>query len=629
MKKIIALCIMFGSLQIFSQNNSLYLPSVYKKAYEKGTRSYDGKPGSKYWSNRSEYNIKASLDPATKKLKGSEKLTYYNNSPDTISILIVKILQDIYKKESPRDLKITADQLSDGVNISSLNVNDVSWNLNDRKQAIRFGTNLAVRLQPGKYLLPGSSIKLNISWDYAIVSNGFRTGALTDSAMFIGYWYPQMAVYDDYAGWDTESYTGEQETYNDLANYKVELTLPSNYIVWATGDLLNASEIFNESIYKKIEASKKSKEVIKIITPEDYKQKITKGTGDIVWKYNAKNVPDFAWATSSYYLWDATTAVSDSKNNKTVWVNSIYPPTALQFKNVINYAKKSIEFLSDSFPGIPYPYDKHFTFNGHKQLAVEFPMMANNCDNANENYIYEITAHEIAHGYLPFYLMTNEREYAWMDEGFVKLFGEMALENKGVKRYENEYLNTIEIYKYLATSRFNVPLITPSSSLNSDYNFATSYAKSVNALYYLIQVMKEKGINNPLKLFMETWQDKHPTPYDFFFYMNTLAKEDLSWFWKPWYFEFTEPDISIKEVVQNPSNNSITIENTGGMPIPAVIKIMYADSTSETISKSALIWKNNKTYTFSIPGKKKIIRVELGDAYLVDANPENNLYKAK
>jgi hypothetical protein len=625
-KFFIVLALLIMQSNIFAQNSSLYMPEVFKRAYTKGTRSYDGTPGKNYWQNRAEYNIKASFDPATKILKGSEEIVYFNNSPDTLKALVVKIIQDVYKKGVPKAVELLQSQLTDGVNITSLQINNGNWDLANRRQSYRSGTNLRLFLQRDKFIAPGSSVKLNVNWDYKEVLDGMRTGVFTDSSVFLGYWYPQMAVYDDYQGWDVGDYTGNQETYNDLANYNVEITMPANYIIWATGDLLNGTEIFATEILNKIEASKKSKEIVKIIEPGDYKKKIINGNGTVVWKYSAKNVPDFSWAASSYYLWDACSAVSDVKNNKSVWVNSLYPPTGEMFKNVAGWAQKSIEFLSSVMPGIPYLYDKHFTFNGHRLTAMEFPMMANNRDGAArfETYVFELTAHEIAHGYMPFYVLCNEKEFAWMDEGFVKLFGEMALDNKGTKRTESRFLNTIQIYKNLAGTIYDVPLITPSSYLSPANEFATSYAKSATALYYLIEIMQEKGIKNPLKIFMDTWKDKHPIPYDFFFLMNKLAKEDLSWFWKPWYFEFAAPDIAIKEVKKG---TDIIIENKGGIPSPVVLKITYNDNTTETIRRSASVWKNGNIYTEKIAGKKKISSVSLGDTSIVDVNPENDSYK--
>ena len=301
---------------------------------------------------------------------------------------------------------------------------------------------------------------------------------------------------------------------------------------------------------------------------------------------------------------------------------------AKQFKNAINFAKESFEFFTTTFPAVQYPYDKHFSFNGHKRVGMEFPMMANNLDHENENYIFEITAHVIAHGYLPFLVLANETEHAWLDEGFVKLFGEMALENKGILRPDSKVLNSISIYKNLAESPFDVPLMTPSSSINPNYDFATSYAISVNAIYYLLEIMKEKGISNPLKLFMEEWKNKHPTPYDYFFFMNTLAKEDLSWYWEPWYFKFATPDIAITNLKQGKKNYAVII-NKGGLPLPINCHVKYSDGSSEIIRKSASVWKNGMVFNLELPSKKKIILLELKDNYSVDINLSNNILKIK
>jgi hypothetical protein len=433
-----------------------------------------------------------------------------------------------------------------------------------------------------------------------------------------------MAVYDDVYGWDREDYTGGQETYNDLATYEVEITLPGDYIMWATGDQLNENEIFSKHLIDMIKKSRQSTEVIHIITPETYQSaNIFLDNEEHTWKFRAENVPDFAWACSNYYNWDASNLVLENDNDRDVWISAVYPADARTFDNVARVAHQSIDYLSNVFPGTPYPFNKHITFNGIHHVAVEYPMMANNSDHASEEMYTELTIHEIAHNYIPFYMLSNERKHAWIDEGWVKLIGELHGESLGIQREDKTALNTVKVYEKTAGTFNDLPLIVPSGNMTVRHNFFHSYAKAANSNLMLMTLMKEKGIENPLKDFLTTWAGKHPSPYDFFYFMNSLSGEDLSWFWEPWYFDFCAPDLEIKSSTKP---NEVLVLNKGGIPLPVKLTITYADGKEEVIERSIWSWaERNEHIAIAVPGMGEVMTITLGSPAIPDICDENNV----
>lgn len=292
-----------------AQSSQMFLPLDIKKAYDKETRSLDGKPGPNYWQNGSEYKIAAEFDPSTLTLSGSEEITYKNNSPNNLTMLVIRLYPDIFKKGAARDNTFDPEDITDGVKISKLAVNGEPVELDPLKPlaARRNGTNMMVTLKKG--IEAKTEAKIEIEWNYQLPKKStLRGGVYSPSTYFISYWYPQMAVYDDTDGWDTHSYKGKVEFYNDFSNYDVKITVPEKYIVWATGVPQNGKDNFEKETWNKIEEAKKSDTIVNIIKKEDLeKGNITKANHKLTWHYKAEHVPDFAFATGSEMLWDAST----------------------------------------------------------------------------------------------------------------------------------------------------------------------------------------------------------------------------------------------------------------------------------------------------------------------------------
>lgn len=610
------------STTIFAQNE-LYMAKEFMAGYENNTRSADGLPGENYWQNTADYTISAELLPESRQLTGSGTITYYNNSPDTLRYVVVKLLQNIYKKGAARDFGIAAENLHDGVVVENLKVNGIDYSTDNPRQVRVYGTNMYIILPHNQPLNPDTQIEIAMDWHYTLAPQGMRTGAFGDSTFFIGYWYPQIAVYDDIYGWDRELYSGLEETYNDWANYNVSITCPAPYLVWASGELQNEAEIYSGEILSRIAESRSGNEVVHIISTSDLSEEnYLISNQKVTWEFKANDLPDFAWAASANCLWDATSVEVDAATGRRTWVNSVYSESAKMFEKVAFYAQENIEYFSKEFPAVPYPYHKHITVNAKHRNAMEFPMLANNALVETEAHQIEFTAHEIAHAYFPFYVLSNERQNAWLDEGWVKLIGERATEQFGYQRTQLEQMNTKDVFERHALTSFDLPLLTPSSSQHAYHSFQNSYAKSLHANLYLLDIMKEKGVEQPLRQFIEAWAGKHPTPYDYFNFMSNLAGEDLSWYWRPWYLEFTYPDLAVVSV----SGNKALIENKGGLPIPLSVEMTYSSGEVEQKYYSPLVWKNGTTVEIAVPADKTLEQITIGDTEIVDIQISNNSY---
>lgn len=636
MKKVIITFWIFGTFNLaISQSSSLFMPPQFHDAYEKGTRSWDGKPGPDYWQNTARYKIRAEYDPVAKVISGSEEIIYVNNSPDSIPVLVTKLYQNAYKKGSARDNAISPDLVTDGVEIIKFAVRGKTFYKDNQPfldeilpfMVRMFGTNLIIVLRNDP-IKPGEEVPIEVSWKVNLPERAeFRTGYWDSTSFFAGYWYPQVAVYDDITGWDINSYTGIQETYSEKSDYDVEITIPAEYIIWATGEQLNEQEIFESDVLKKIEESKKSDGYIKIVDPEVYQKGVIKGTGMKTWKFRAEGVPDFAWGASDHFIWDATSLVVDSAENRRVWISSAYPDNENDYSDVIHFARESIKYLSCILPGVPYPYSKHTTFHGLLGGGMEFPMMANNNLFPDSVMCFDVTGHEIAHNYFPFYVHINEREYAWMDEGWVTVFGHQMILDQGYPR-DRLFSEPTSNYSRVSRSLNNTPLMMPSSLLSIMTQNNHYYIKPVQANFFLLDIMKESGIDNPLPEYIHRWAGKHPTPYDFFFTMNDIIGEDISWFWNPWFFEFGYPDLGIKEVRQSGNQAEITIEKKGNQPVPVHLAVTYSENLTEMKRESIRIWQDGrKEYVVSIKTDKEVIKVVLGSEEVPDVNPEDNTWE--
>ena len=589
-KNILLVMVALATLTVFGQNTKeLYMPREFKQAYYNETRSHEGIPGKNYFQNRTDYAIKAEFFPDTKLLIGNEVITYKNNSPDTLSSIYINLYQNLYKKGEARDSYIDTRNIHNGVEIKSIKVNGTAID----SSLFSFFSTLLTFPVPNK-IPPMSITKIEIEWKQSMPKTGmFRIGTYDESSYFIGYWYPKINVYDDIVGWNTFGYTGNAEFYSDYGDFDVEITVPSAYNVWSSGLLQNANELFQDKYLSRINEASLSDEVIQIISKEDRDEnKITNEGEKHCWKFKGVNLPDFAFAVSDKYLWNAT---SIKIGEKRVLINAVYNSKSKNFHTVANICRKSIDYFSNIALGIPYPYPTLTAFNGERN-GMEFPGMINDQDESDQVGTMFITTHEVAHTYFPYYVGTNEQEYAWMDEGLASIIGISALADFMGTVEANIFTQATQQYiNSSAKLAIDIPLMSGTHHLGDFTSSFSTYIRPITAFTLLFDYMGKEKFYQGIREFTEQWKGKHPIPYDLFYAFDKVAGEDLGWFWKPWFFELGNADIGIGKIEYLSDKTIVHVDNIGTFPIPVNLMVKYKDGSEKKVKLKMDIWKTRNT----------------------------------
>ncbi|MBK7630264.1 MAG: M1 family metallopeptidase [Ignavibacteriales bacterium] len=624
MKQITILLFVFSFVMISFGQNNLKIPLNIKPAYEKGTRSLDGMPGKNYWQNKSEYNIKVNLDPKTKLLQGSEDIIYHNNSNDSLSQIVVRLYHNISKPNARRDFNLNENALTNGVQLKKIILDSKEIELTDKSISNVSGTNLILKLT--EKLAPKTQLNFSIDWELSMPAvQSIRYGSYDSTTMFIAYWYPQVSVYDDIDGWDMLDYSGTLEMYNDFNDYNIEFNVPAGFQIWATGVWQNADEILNQKYFERYKAAWKSDDVVKIIEPSDL---ITNSiyqttTGFHSLKFKAENVPDFAFGISDHYLWDAVSFTPDKSSDRRVYCAAAYNESSKDFIDVAFLAKEALKYFSYEIPAVPYPFPSATVFNGSG--GMEYPMIVNNGSASTKSGTVHLTSHELCHQYLPFYMGTNERKYPFMDEGWAVMLP-FDFQERFAEGY-NPRERYVKTYEDFAGNEYDLPVIIPSPTMNYRSYRTSAYNKPANAYEILRKTLGDDLFLKALQTFMERWNGKHPIPTDFFFTFNEVTAQDLNWFWKPWFYDFNYPDISIEKVRSKKNSIFVKIKNIGGLPLPIKLQVMYNNEMIREIYKTAEVWKSGKDkIEVKINGVENFDAVILGSELIPDVNSIDNVY---
>jgi|AntDeeMinimDraft_5_1070356.scaffolds.fasta_scaffold01294_4 hypothetical protein len=619
---LLTVIVLFFSFSAISQD--LYVPRDVQKAYENNTRAKDGKPGESYWQNSATYNIKLNLAPPNRTIKGSEEINYTNNSPDTLKKLNFKLILNQHKPGAVRLRPAGKDYLTSGLHIDSFKENDTEKKWDDSSD----GTNKFIQLNTP--LAPNASVTLNIDWHYKVSKQSGREGAIDSTTFFLAYFYPRVAVYDDYSGWDRMTFTGSQEFYNDFNDYTFEVTVPKNYIVWATGTLENPDQVLQPQYADLLEKSMSSDEVIKIATPEDLdKKQITRQNKTNTWKWSANNITDVAIAVSNTYNWDAGSVVVDKKTGRRASVQAAYDSVSTDFEKMVQYGKHSLKWFSNNVPGVPYPYSKSTIIRGFADM--EYPMMANdNSHPENPDFTRFVAEHEIAHTYFPFYMGTNETRFGFMDEGWaVTLEYLIGIVDLGKKQATENY-KRFRVNSWINDPSFeqDLPIITPTNVLSGRAMGNNEYGKASLGYLALQDLLGEKEFKKALQGYMKRWNGKHPIPWDFFYSFNDITGKNLNWFWKSWFFSNNYIDYAIENVRTQNNNTFIKIKNSGGMPAPFTIDVVKDNGTKKSFHYSPKMWKDvNDAVIVRLEKIENPRSISLNGGIFMDADRSNNEWK--
>lgn len=598
------------------------MPIEFQNAYKNKTRAFNGNPGENYWLNSSSYTISAEIEPETWKIKGSEKIIYTNNSPDSLTSIIIRKYPNHYKKGVARANQVPVETLTNGMIINDLIIDNISVSMDNNPNVKIHSTYFEVKLS--KPILPKSAVVINLNWTTEIpLKYVNRIGAYDSNSAFIGYWYPQIARYDDIDGWDRIEYLGTQEFNNDFASFDVKIKVPSDYNVWATGDLQNPSEVLTKEELKRYNKAKTSSQVITISSGTDSP---SKKDGEEIWHYKAQNVKDFAFGMSNTFKWISN---SVTINGKQVMSNVVYDiKENTKAERLLEVQEKGLLYASNASPGVSYPYNRFTTFIGVTEFdGMEFPMLANNGMGYRDVDNTDVTFHELAHNYFPFYVGINEVKYSWMEEGWAVYFTIKFLQSyyKG-KEEENAALNrNLKSYNKFAGKVWDVPLITPSYLLAyRPAHVQLAYRKPALMYFTLENLLGKETFEKCLKTYINQWAGKHPTPYDFMFTFSAVSGQDLNWFWNAWIFNPGYGDLGITNVDLNKSK--VIVSNIGGLPLPIKLLLTYKNGRKQYIERTANVWnQGHESVLLDVDDIKNLTSVKLITNIYPDSDMNNNL----
>ncbi|MBD2766689.1 M1 family metallopeptidase [Hymenobacter sp. BT664] len=600
----------------------LLVPRNLQATYAKGTRAETGLPGPNYWQNTADYDLQVTFDPATRRVTGTVAISYQNNSPDSLRQVWFKLYPNLYQKGAPRAKAFAPEDIGEGVQITSLTINGAVFNVN--KLNIN-ATNLTVPLR--RAIGPRQTATVRATYAYTLNKGSHqRTGEVEPGAAFVAYFFPRIAVYDDIDGWNKHPYTGDQEFYNDFCNFRAAITVPRNFVVWATGDLKNAGQVLTPKYAQRLQEAERQDAVTAIISAEDAKRRdVTTPNAQNTWRFEARNVPDFVFATADHYVWQSTSLVVDPATQRRTRVDAVYNPKHQDYVEVIDFARKTVEAMSYTFPKWPFPYAHETVFDGLDQM--EYPMMVNDNPTATRADAIELTDHEIFHTMFPFYLGINETKYGWMDEGWATI-GEWLISPIIDPKLDDDY--GVATYAAAAATESDSPIVTLSTQENGLPFFLNSYPKPGLGYLYVKDLLGDELFTKALHTYIRNWNGKHPMPYDFFNSMNAGAGRNLNWFWQRWFFDTGYPDLALANVDKTPTGYDIVVQAKGSKPVPIDLTVTFADNTTQKLHRTIGVWETGVTsVTVPVGTKQAVKRVTLGSTLVPDSFPKDNVWEGK
>ena len=667
-----------------------------------------GAPGHQYSQQKVDYVMDIRLDENTNKIYGHEKITYHNNSKDKLDYLWVQLDQNMRADDSKTPLSKSTDasafitpenfqkaymkvKKGYGFNIEKVESNGAPLS--------HFIHRTMMRINLPKALAPGESFKFRIEWNYKIndinegnINDQGRSGLETfpdgNNNYTIAQFFPRLAVYNNVEGWQNMQFWGRSEWALEFGDYEVNLTVPADHIVDATGVLQNEKDVLTKEQRKRWKKAKNSyKEPVFIVTQAEA-EKAEKGrtTKTKTWKFKAKRVRDFAFASSRKYIWDA---MATSVNGKKVMAVSLYPKEGnplWEEHSTRAVAHTLVEYSKLTFD---YPYPKAISVHSERQ-GMEYPMICFNFGRPNADGTYSdrtkkgmlgVIIHEVGHNFFPMIVNSDERQWTWMDEGlnsFVEILAELT--------YDPELFATNpakSITRYMGGDQSYISPIMSQGDYVKQFG-PNAYSKPAAGLYILRKtIMGPELFDYAFRTYAKRWMFKHPTPADFFRSMEDASSMDLDWFWRGWFYTTDVTDIGIRGVkalylTDKPNERvaklkeqykqyfeglgdliyitdkkedanpramdaytdakevpsymyAVEFEKPGGLVMPIIVELTFADGTKKRHTFPAQIWMKNDASVKRVFASKKEVKsiVVDPDFETADVDTSNNSWPKK
>ena len=624
-----------GSSPLPATNQDLFAPLPLREATD--VRTGAGAPGPEYWQQRADYRIRATLDPAAHRVTGSEVITYTNNSPDQLDAVWIQLEQNLFAPGS-RGAEINSGNRwrgsfpEGGIRI-------------DRVEIVQHGTRYApdhfvddtrMRIALGEPLgADGDRIDVEIDWSFVVPEYGAdRMGRLETAKGWVyelAQWYPRVYVYDDVQGWNPMPYLGQGEFYLDYGNFDVELTVPRDFIVGGSGSLLNPEGVLTADQQQRLARARTSETTVAIVAPDEVGTPGSRpaGSGSLTWKFRIENARDFSWAASKAFVWDA--AGWDG-----TLLQSLYPEEGIGddqhpgWEHSTEYLRHTISYYSTKWFRFPYP---SATNVAGIVGGMEYPGIVFCSVRARGQGLFGVTDHEFGHTWFPMIVGSDERRYAWMDEGF----------NTFINHYSNlDYYGDAATRSRRTDARFiaarmqqpiaDQPIMTYPDLLRREGLGFMGYRKPGFGLILLREViLGQDRFDTAFRQYIDEWAFRHPKPADFFRTIEEVSGEDLNWFWRGWFYGTDVLDQGVDSVsVSEQRGVEVHLSNAPGLVMPVTMEIELPDGRVYRKDLPVEIWMLGNTFTVGLDDRVAPVRVTLDpDGKLPDVNLSNNTWSKR
>lgn len=611
------------------------LTNAIRRALAAGTRDSTGRPGRAYWQLRTDYAIDVSLDPASARLTGKARITIHNTSPDSLRDIGLRLYPNYFIGTAPHAAPWVAAEVTDGMQIARMTVDgapvDIASNAAPRapgaegaraiqnqqqgaagaagQNTLVNGRSTNARIRLARAILPGARAVLEVDWSHKVPGGpgtGHRmTQRWADSLFQPTQWFPRVAVYDDLRGWDTELYLGPSEFFNEFGTYDVSIDVPAGWIVSGTGTLQNPGEVLTPMAREQLAKVTQADGLTMIVGPDEVgpgQSTATSASGRLVWRFHADTVNDFAWATARQFVWQSTRAMIPGKG--AIPIHMYYlPGRANLFARAPQITRHALEFYSRLW--FPYQFPQ-LTLQDGPSAGMEYPMVINSNQGAAD--------HEAAHQWWPMVVGTNETWYGWMDEGFNQYMNLLSaadaagrpavLDGEGQK------------YGRTAGEEAEPPMMWNANYAGPAFYGFTTYSKTPLMLSMLGGIVGDSAVQRAHRDWATAWFYKHPSPWDWMFFMNKALGRDLGWFWYSWLFTNASVDGRIASVRTVNGRTSVTVAQDGDMPAPIILDVHFAAAGPRIRPIKNAVMLDSTTARVTVPvdvwfGGARSVNVEL------------------
>ncbi|SMO42593.1 M1 family metallopeptidase [Fodinibius sediminis] len=599
-------------------------------------RSASGASGAHYWQNSASYEMDVALHPEEHRVTTSMTIHYTNNSPQPLEFIWLKLDQNLFDDDS-WGAKLTPysgsrfgnREFDGGLTIKGITVRQGSESYRPETRTV--DTKMKIDLEED-LSAEGGEISLTIDYTFVIPEYGSdRLGRLeTEEGLIyeVAQWYPRVAVFDDVQGWNIRPYLGAGEFYMDYGTFEYQISAPSEYIVVASGELQNPGEVLTREQQARWQEAQESDERVFIIKQEEVGTEASRprGAERLTWKYKIENSRDVAWAASKAFIWDA--ARINLPDGDQSLAMSVYPAESAgdtAWSRSTEYVKASIEFYSDYLSKYPYPTAVNVA---GKVGGMEYPGIVFCSWKATEGSLWRVTDHEFGHIWFPMIVGSNEREHAWMDEGFNFFINGLSTNHFNSGEYHRE--TNARLLNNWLSSEASEPIMTAPDQIQPGNLGAVAYRKPALGLRILRNsILGEEAFDEAFTEYIDRWAYKHPTPDDFFNTMENVSGRELDWFWRGWFEKSWTMDQAVDSVTyvnDEPSEGAlISISNNDRLVMPVVIKITQENGREEILELPVQVWHRGDSWTISYDSSSRIQRIEIDPRReFPDVNPENN-----